>query len=129
MRAYDSAVSTFDHVDSIEPRQVWEAIVARSVHGARLTMAVVELDPGAVAAEHSHDNEQLGLVLQGTLDFRIGDESRELGPGSTYLIPSNTPHMATAGPGGAVVMDVFAPVRAEWQALEPLAPRPPRWPT
>jgi quercetin dioxygenase-like cupin family protein len=27
-------------------------------------MAVVELDPGSVVAEHSHENEQLGLVLQ-----------------------------------------------------------------
>ncbi len=121
-------MSAFDHLDSIAPRQVWEAIAARSVHGERLTMAVVELDPGAVAAEHSHDNEQLGLVLQGTLDFRIGDERRELGPGTTYLIPSNTPHMATAGPDGAVVIDVFAPIRADWKAMEPLEPRLPRWP-
>ena len=121
-------MSTFDHVESIAPRQVWEAIAARSVHGQRLTLAVVELDPGAVAAEHSHDNEQLGLVLNGSLDFRIGDERRELGPGATYVIPSNTPHMAIAGPEGAVVVDVFAPVRAEWQALEPLDVRAPRWP-
>ncbi len=121
-------MSAFDHLDSIAPRQVWEAIAARSVHGERLTMAVVELDPGAVAAEHSHDNEQLGLVLHGTLDFRIGDERRELGPGTTYLIPSNTPHMAIAGPDGAVVIDVFAPIRADWKAMEPLEPRLPRWP-
>ena len=29
---------------------------------------------------------------------------------------------------GAIVIDVFAPTRDDWAALEPLAKRPPRWP-
>lgn len=121
-------MSAFDELARIAPRQVWDRIVARSVNGERITMAVVELDPGAVASEHAHENEQLGIVLRGSMAFRVGDEVRELGPGGTWTIPANTPHEATAGPEGAVVIDVFAPPRDDWQALEPLEPRPPRWP-
>jgi quercetin dioxygenase-like cupin family protein len=101
------------------------------VAGERITLAVVELDPGAVVAEHAYENEQLGIVLQGSMSFRVGDEVREFGPGGTWTIPSNTPHEATAGPDGAVVVDVFAPPRDDWaalEALEALEPRPPRWP-
>jgi quercetin dioxygenase-like cupin family protein len=99
------------------------------VSGERLTLAIVELDPGAVVAEHAHENEQLGLVLHGSMAFRIGDERRDVGPGETWTIPANTPHEAVAGPDGAVVVDVFAPPRDDWAALEPLAERPPRWPS
>ena len=60
--------------------------------GERITLAVVELDPDAVVAEHAHENEQLGIVLQGRMSFRVGEETRELGPGGTWTIPANTPH-------------------------------------
>ncbi len=73
------------------------------MHGERLTLAVVELEPGAVAEEHSHEHEQLGMVLRGSLRFRVGEEERELGPGETWEIPSNTLHRAEAGPDGATV--------------------------
>jgi quercetin dioxygenase-like cupin family protein len=98
------------------------------VSGDRITLAIVELDAGAIVAEHAHENEQLGIVLRGSMSFRVGDETRELGPGGTWTIPANTPHEATAGLEGAVVIDVFAPPRDDWRALEPLQARPPRWP-
>jgi len=121
-------VSAFEELRAIAPREVWEGILARSVHGERLTMAVVELAPGAQAREHQHDHEQLGIVLEGAITFRIGDERRELSRGGTYVIPSNVPHEAVAGPEGCVVIDIFAPVREEWKAIDALDPAEPRWP-
>jgi quercetin dioxygenase-like cupin family protein len=121
-------LSAFDELGRIAPLPIWEGIVARAVGGERITLAIVELEPGAVVAEHAHENEQLGIVLRGAMRFRVADEERELGPGGTWTIPPNTPHDAVAGPDGAVVIDVFAPSRDDWAALEPLAARPPRWP-
>ena len=121
-------MGAFDELGRIAPLPIWNGIVARIVSGERLTLAVVELDPDAVAAEHAHENEQLGIVLEGSMSFRVGDEKRELGPGETWTIPSGTPHEAIAGPEGAVVIDVFAPPRDDWNALEPLPLRAPRWP-
>jgi quercetin dioxygenase-like cupin family protein len=123
-----ASVSAFERIERMAPLPVWQGIAARMVSGERLTLAVVELDPGAVVAEHAHENEQLGLLLHGSMAFRVGDEERELGPGDTWTIPANTPHQAVAGPEGAVVIDVFAPPRDDWAALEPLEQRPPRWP-
>ena len=122
-------MSGFDDIRSIVPRRIWDGITARGVHGERLTLAVVELEPGAVAELHSHDHEQLGMVLRGSIFFRIRDEERDLRPGETWQIPSNTPHRAVAGPDGATVLDVFAPPRSEWQeAAEAGEAGPGRWP-
>jgi quercetin dioxygenase-like cupin family protein len=121
-------VSAFEDLEAIPPQGIWERIAARSRHGQELTLSIVELDPGAVVAEHSHPNEQLGIVLRGSMDFRVADERRELGPGGTWAIPPHTPHEATAGPDGAVVIDVFAPPRDDWHGLPDDQPRAPRWP-
>jgi quercetin dioxygenase-like cupin family protein len=121
-------VSAFEDVRAIGPRQIWDGITARSVHGEKLTLAVVELAPDAVAEEHSHPHEQLGMVLRGSLRFRVGDEERELGVGETWRIPSDTPHRAVAGPDGATVLDLFAPPRSEWVQAEAAEPGPGRWP-
>jgi quercetin dioxygenase-like cupin family protein len=121
-------VSAFEDLADIPPLPIWEGIVARNVAGEELNVAILELGPDAVAAEHAHPNEQLGLVIRGTITLRIADETRELGPGATYAIPGGVVHGATAGPDGCVVMDAFAPPRHDWDRFEPLDPRPPRWP-
>ena len=121
-------MSAFDDIAKIGPQDIWSGVVVRAVHGERLTFGVVELEPNSVVPEHRHDNEQLGMVLQGSLTFRIGAETRELGPGGTWSIPSDTPHEVAAGPEGAVVLDLFAPGRADWKEVETQEPRPPHWP-
>jgi quercetin dioxygenase-like cupin family protein len=119
---------TFDQLAAIAPLRIWDGVIARAVAGERLTLAVVELEPNATVAEHSHDNEQLGIVLSGSMTLRIGQQERELAPGDTYVIDSNAPHQARAGAQGAVVIDVFAPTRADWDSAERLEPQAPRWP-
>jgi len=121
-------VSAFDDLGAIGPQAIWSGVVVGAVHGERITLGVVELEPNSVVPEHQHQNEQLGMVLQGSVTFRVGDETRELGPGSTWCIPSDSPHEVTTGPDGAVVIDVFAPTRADWEQFERQAPRPALWP-
>jgi len=121
-------VEPFADLSALPARQIWESVAVRTVDGERLTLGVVELDPNAVVPEHRHDHEQLGMVLQGSVEFRVGEEKRTLGPGGTWRIPSNVPHEVNVGPEGAVVIDVFAPVRRDWGDVEPAPDRTPRWP-
>ena len=115
-------------LDELPATQVWEGIRARVVEGEQLTLAIVELDPDAHVPEHTHPAEQNGMVIRGEMRFRVGDEERVLGPGGTWRILSGIPHAATAGPDGAVVIDVFSPIRADWSALQVLPVDAPRWP-
>jgi quercetin dioxygenase-like cupin family protein len=121
-------VSVFGSVSSLDLRRIWEGVHGRVVHGERITLGVIELDPGSVVPEHRHEHEQLGICLSGSLVFRAGDESRELGPGETWCIRGNVPHEVRVGPGGAVVIDVFAPPRQDWRDSDRVEPRSPRWP-
>jgi quercetin dioxygenase-like cupin family protein len=121
-------VPGFDDLSDLPLQRIWDGVAARTVHGERISLGIVELDPGAVVPEHRHEQEQLGMVISGRMHFRIGEVTKSLGPGETWTIPSNVPHEVTAGADGAVVIDVFAPVRADWAELDAERPRTPRWP-
>ncbi|HLH69177.1 MAG TPA: cupin domain-containing protein [Candidatus Dormibacteraeota bacterium] len=121
-------MSAFGSLRSIVPRRIWEGALARTVDGERVTVALVELAPGAAVPEHHHHHEQVGFVIQGSLTFTVGGETARLGPGDTYRIPSAIPHRAVAGEEGAVVADVFAPAREDWRSLETAPVTSPRWP-
>lgn len=70
---------------------------------------------------HNHPtNEQLGIIMRGTLDFRIGDEDdpsrKVLHAGDFYLAPQSVWHGESVFIGddeyGEVwILDVFAPPR------------------
>ena len=121
-------MSAFKSLADIPALPIWTGVLARAVEGREMTFAIVELDADAVVAQHQHANEQMGIILQGSLRFNIGDESRELRAGDTYVIAGGMPHDAIAGPEGAVVVDVFSPVRADWRQFSPGTVKDPRWP-
>jgi quercetin dioxygenase-like cupin family protein len=125
---YFLRVDVFAEIDSLGPQRIWEGVTGRTVHGERATLSLIELDPGAVVPEHSHENEQIGLLLKGSLRFEIGGEARALTPGGTWRILAQVPHSVEVGPEGAVLVEVFSPARDDWHALEVEAPRPGRWP-
>ena len=121
-------MSSFDALDTVKPYKIWEGAVARAVKGDRITLAVVDMEPGVGVPIHQHANEQVGFVLRGTMTMTIGDDTRELHAGETYVIPGDTPHGGAAGPEGASVVDVFNPPRADWEEMERLEPSAGAWP-
>jgi len=119
-------MSAFDHLDAMHPIPIWDGVLARAIDGRDCALSVVELEPDSVVPEHSHPNEQLGLVLSGSVSFRVGEEERELSQGGTWTIPPNVPHEVHVGPQGAVIVDVFSPPREDWGAFERMSPQPHR---
>ena len=116
-------------LDTFPLLEVWgDSVRARRVQGETITLAVVELAPNAIVPEHRHVAEQLGLVITGEMQFTLDGETRTLGPGGTWRILSGRPHNVQAGPEGAVVIDVFSPVRSDWDALKVAPTSRPRWP-
>jgi quercetin dioxygenase-like cupin family protein len=122
-------VSAFGDLGSSGRLAIWDGVTARVVAGERSSFVVVELEPGAFVPEHSHDNEQIGVCAAGSATFRVGEETRELGPGDTWRIPSDVPHEVQVGPEGAIMIETFTPARSDWAGLERLEPTEPRWPT
>jgi quercetin dioxygenase-like cupin family protein len=117
-------MSAFGGIDRLDQLRIWDGVTAQAVEGERTTLAVIELEPQSAVPEHSHDNEQLGVLIRGSMRFRVGDEVRELGPGETWRILSHVPHEVTAGPDGALAVECFAPARDDWAGLDRLQGRP-----
>lgn len=77
--------------------QVGQLSIRYLLDGARTgTMGMFELSvpPGSnVPPPHSHsNNEECVYVLEGTLRYRVGDTTRDLGPGDSMHTPKGTVH-------------------------------------
>jgi quercetin dioxygenase-like cupin family protein len=61
----------------------------------------VDFDPGAFAPKHSHPGEEIAHVLQGTLEYQLGDSPPvTLKVGESLFIPAGTVHSARNVGGG-----------------------------
>ena len=116
-------MTAFGSIDEHEHLRIWDGVTAQAVEGERTTLAVVDLEPGSVVAEHHHPNEQLGVLVRGSMHFRVGEETRDLSAGATWRIPGDVPHQVTAGPEGALAIECFTPARDDWAGLQRLAGR------
>ena len=86
------------------------------VYGERAMLARIILRKGALVPRHSHENEQITYILEGSLRFTMGDgRVITVGSGELLVIPSNMPHQAEALED-TVDLDVFTPPRADWIA-------------
>ncbi len=98
-----------------QPKELLPGIIARTFWGQKMLAAVVDLDPNVHLPRHSHPHEQLGIVLQGQIEFTVGEEVKVLHPGDVYVIPGGVEHEARTFDRPVQVMDVFSPVREEYK--------------
>ena len=83
------------------------------VSGERSMLARLALRKGSIVPLHSHENEQITYILEGTLKFIVQGEEIIVRAGEVLVIPSNVPHSAEALED-TVDLDVFCPPRADW---------------
>ena len=72
--------------------------------------------PGMETRPHSHDFEQLALILEGTGTFHLDDEPHEVKAGMALVVPAGVVHYVE--PHTLLVnLDVFAPPRVDYKHL------------
>ena len=104
----------FREIEDLDGFSPIPGVTMNMLAGARGMLNWVRIEPGATVPTHSHPHEQLGFVLEGSIILRIGDETREIGPSTCYVIPGGVEHEGTGGPDGCLVMDVFSPPRQDY---------------
>ena len=96
-------------------------IQIQPVIGESLMTCWIAMEPGAIVAEHSHTNEQLGVVVEGSVSLTAAGETREMAVGDAYVMPSDLAHSAVAGEEGVLLVETFVPIREEyvkaWRAI------------
>ena len=96
------------------PIEMFPGVTRRTlVSGDNVTLVQITFSPGAAVPEHTHPHEQAGTVADGRIHLEIGNETWELGPGASYLIPGDAAHYVRAI-DAATLVEVFSPVREEF---------------
>jgi quercetin dioxygenase-like cupin family protein len=93
---------------------IFPGVEIRSTAGQRLMLSVVRLEPGSIVSEHSHPHEQMGILLEGQLEFTVGGVTRLLGPGDMWRIPGGVVHRVRTLDQPSLAVDVFHPIREEY---------------
>jgi quercetin dioxygenase-like cupin family protein len=103
--------------DGMDWRPVRRGIERKSFTGEGMTLAMHRLWPGHEVLPHSHLHEQIAYIIEGEVDFLIGEQTVRLTAGGVALIPPNVVHCAkVVGDGPALNLDVFCPARPDYLA-------------
>lgn len=84
--------------DGVETLSRGDGVVSAILHSdggapaTDLTITWVEVDPGAAQEIHSHDPEQVYVLVEGDGEMTVGDETASISAGDLVHIPSNAAH-------------------------------------
>ncbi len=100
------------HLFDEKKMELFPGIDAQILAGKQSMVMRVEMAQGAMAAPHSHPNEQISVVLQGEAEFTIGDEKQTLQAGDAVVIPGDVVHSVKAL-AACELIESFSPVRED----------------
>jgi quercetin dioxygenase-like cupin family protein len=101
----------FDDAETYEPEEGWERV---SMAGSdRFSFEWFRKPPGHSSPMHSHENEQVCLVLDGELTVVTDDREVRMETHDSVHLESDEEHrIVNEGDEVAVGLDVFAPGRS-----------------
>ena len=99
-------------------------LVFRPVVGEQLMASFVRYAPNTVAPLHTHEEEQITVVIEGELEFDLAGDVRTMRPGMAVVVPPWVRHGARTHDIPCLEIDIFHPPR---RALLELT-RPPQSP-
>jgi quercetin dioxygenase-like cupin family protein len=68
---------------------------ASSIPGREIVQVLTEIPPGVESGWHQHPGEEVGYILEGTVEMHLHDRPvLTLHAGDPFLIPPRTPHNA-----------------------------------
>ena len=104
----------FVRLDEVRAFELAAGVSGRPLFGAEAMLNLIRFEPGATVPLHSHPHEQLGVVLEGMQALVVDGVAHELGPLEAYVLPGGVEHSAYCGPDGALVLDMFTPIRDDY---------------
>ncbi len=104
------ADSPFGSFVDREPYAIFEGVGLRAIAGDQVFLGRVTYDPGTTVARHSHEHtEQVMLVLDGSIEMTIGEETRELRAGDVCVVNRGVEHELHSA-GGVTFVEALGPV-------------------
>ena len=89
---------------------------SRLIGGSGVQLSFLQMSPGLKFAAHLHPEEQLMIVVRGSIDELILDGTAAMTKGDLLYLPGTMVHGGTVGDKGCDVLDVFFPPRPDYEA-------------
>jgi quercetin dioxygenase-like cupin family protein len=93
-----------------------QKVETRLVIGKDVMISFIEQQPGASFPEHSHENEQILIMLEGTEDHLIDGEIIRIEAGDVVFHPPGVPHGGSTSTGYKGI-DIFCPPREDYKEI------------
>ncbi len=74
-----------------------------------LTIGELVMHDGSALRLHTHPTDEAIILLEGSVEMVVGDESRTVTPGHTLLAPPGTPHRLVNSSGADAKMFTVFP--------------------
>lgn len=79
----------------------------------QLMLVEVGFEAGAAGAPHTHPHVQSSYVLSGKFRYAVEDESVEMNPGDSIVVPGGLVHSCECLEAGTL-LDIFTPAREDF---------------
>jgi quercetin dioxygenase-like cupin family protein len=99
--------------NKVEREELNPSLSRQVIHSDHMTVARMYLQKGCLVPEHSHHNDQISMIEQGSAKFVVAGVERVLKAGEAMRIPPNVPHHVEALED-CVALDLFSPRREDW---------------
>ncbi len=86
----------FINTDDLSPKEPREGWKGRFFHSENMTFAYYAVEAGADIHEHSHPNDEVWNVVEGSLEVTVDGETFVAGPGCAAVVPPNARHSVRA---------------------------------
>lgn len=93
----------------VEGANMWGVALEKSM------FTYFEIEPHSRFEKHSHQSEQITMVLEGKLFFEAGDRTVIVHPGEVAAFPSNVPHAVYTEEEPVKAVDAWSPLRDRYK--------------
>lgn len=109
------------------PAVRWDDIPGETARGGvhrrgfgtdQVLLVMHDLATDMALSPHSHEFDQIAVIVEGEAIYHVGDRDNRVGPGSVLLIPAGVEHyIQPTGEAPVRNLDVFAPCREDYRHL------------
>ena len=106
-----------DDRETVEPFD--DAFVTQVIAGEQMSVQHFRAE-GGLAPEHSHEHEEMGYLVEGSLTLVVEGVEHTVRTGEVYCVPSDMTHaIGNTGADPAVGVMIFSPPRPfHWTASD-----------
>lgn len=105
------------HWNDVPSRELKPGIIQRGFRSENVMITYNMLNPGCQGSPHSHEFDQLFMIIQGRVKLHVEEQVFECTAGSIVRIPAHYVHWVEAPlpeDGTAINLDIFGPVREDY---------------